>query len=227
MHDYSATVDKVRERIALIYVMEKDVIKSKGSGFVYWQDGTLVTCYHVVNVNYDRILIQFSNTPEGKFLDATLNITDLKHDLAILDFTDTNNKREPLETYYGEVKEGMPVFFAGYPLATFSLTSHQGILASITKDATGLATYLIDGTVNSGNSGCPLMSKDGEVIGVVNATSRSSRQDAELLKTVSEMPSGAITLHGEDLVTIHKALIKNLQLGIGHAVPCTYIPKPT
>ena len=38
------------------------------------------------------------------------------------------------------------------------------------------------------------------------------------------MAAGALSLHGIDLVEIHQALIKNLQLGIGYAVPCSFIP---
>ncbi len=63
----------------------------------------------------------------------------------------------------------MPIVFSGYPLNTKFLTTHVGILSSIAKDSAGITTYLIDGTVNSGNSGCPLMDIRGRVVGVVNA----------------------------------------------------------
>ena len=35
---------------------------------------------------------------------------------------------------------------------------------------------------------------------------------------------GAVSLHGIDLVEIYHALISNVQLGIGYAVPASYIP---
>jgi S1-C subfamily serine protease len=111
---------------------------------------------------------------------------------------------------------------SGFPLGISSLTTHQGILSAITKDATGITTYLIDGTVNPGNSGCPLMNKEGHVIGVVNAT---RREEAPLLAEVGKMPLGALSLHGIDLVKIYQALSRNLQLGMGYAVPCGYIPQ--
>lgn len=84
-----------------------------------------------------------------------------------------------------------------------------------------MKTYLIDGTVNSGNSGCPLMNKDGEVIGIVNA---KRRERNDLLDKVENMMIGAVSLHGVDLVEIYQAVIKNVQLGIGYAIPCSYIP---
>ena len=36
---------------------------------------------------------------------------------------------------------------------------------------------------------------------------------------------GAISLHGIDLVEIYHASISNVQLGIGYAVPTSYIPE--
>lgn len=222
--DYSGVISKIKDKIALVLVISNNEITSKGSGFIFWRKGLLVTCNHVVKGDHDRIMLQFSDTPSGQFIDAKLILQDPKHDLAILEFEDPN--REPLEMHSseGSILEGMPVLFAGYPLTITSLTSHQGILSSISLDATGLTTYLIDGTVNPGNSGCPLMCKDGTVIGVVNAT---RRENFDLLQGVNEMPIGAVALHGVDLIKIYQALISNLQLGVGYAVPCGYIPKPT
>ena len=116
----------------------------------------------------------------------------------------------------------MPVLFSGYPLNLEALTTHQGMLSAITVDALGVTTYLIDGTVNAGNSGCPLMNVKGEILGVVNA---KRRERSDLLTKVEAMSLGAISLHGIDLVEIYQALISNVQLGIGYAVPASYIPE--
>ncbi len=216
--DYSDTVKKVKSSIALVLIFKDNVIISQGSGFVFWKRGILVTCNHVVEDIHDKILIIF---PDSKFIDAKIAIQDKEYDLALLKFDD--GSREPLaKGDEKNVKEGIHVLISGYPLGISSLTTHQGILSAITKDATGVITYLIDGTVNVGNSGCPLMNKDGEVIGVVNAT---RREEATLLSDVQKMEAGAIAIHGVDLVKIYKALISNLQLGMGYAIPCTYIPR--
>ena len=66
------------------------------------------------------------------------------------------------------------------------------------------------------------MTIDGKVIGVVNA---KRRERSDLLYKVEEMKTGAVALHGIDLVEVYQALISNLQLGIGFAVPCSYIPR--
>ena len=120
-----------------------------------------------------------------------------------------------------DVKEGTEILLAGYPLSLQELTSHQGIVSAITKDLSGITTYLIDGTVNSGNSGCPLLDYNGKVLGVVNA---KRREQSNLLSMVESMKTGAVSLHGVDLIDIYRAIINNLQLGIGYAVPAKYLP---
>ena len=168
-----------------------------------------------------KILIFFPDMAMGDFIEAKVVSRNIKHDIAILEFADMNN-RTPLELFKGKAREGMNVIFTGYPLGLRNLITHLGILSSITKDATGIETYLIDGTVNQGSSGCPLLSAEGEVLGVVTST---RREEKDLLDGVTEMKTGVISLHGVDLIEIYQALIKNLQLGIGYAVPCAYIPK--
>ena len=216
--DCAILVERIRRSVALVLTLnEMGKVSGKGSGFIFWKRGILVTCNHVVEAT-PVIKIKFPD--QDAFSDAKLLITDKEHDLALLKFDD--NTREHLKAAdIKTVKEGLQVVFAGYPLTLFDLTTHQGTLSAITKDPTGIITYLIDGTVNGGNSGCPLMNSSGEVIGVVNA---KRRERSDILTQVEEMGTGAISLYGVDLVKIYQALIENVQLGIGYAVPCSYIP---
>jgi len=218
---YSQVVDKIRRSIGLVFTVEGQKITGKGSGFVFFKKGVLVTCNHVIKDRDANVLIQFPDKEE--FIQAKVMIRDEEHDLALLKFND--DSREPLEVVSSEmIKEGMNVIFSGYPLGLTSLTTHQGILSAILTDATGITTYLIDGTVNSGNSGCPLMSEEGNVIGVVNA--KRMEQSNLLNKMVEQKKRGAISLHGIDLVQLVQGIINNVQLGIGYAIPCNYIPQP-
>ncbi len=43
---------------------------------------------------------------------------------------------------------------------------------------------------------------------------------------MGEQKIGAISLYGIDLIELFQAIINNVQLGIGYAIPCNYIPKP-
>jgi S1-C subfamily serine protease len=218
--DFSDIVAKISPSIAKLYSVRGNVL-STGSSFVYGKADILVTCDHVV-AESNSVLCRFPDDAEGKFHNAKLVIRDTEHDLALLKIDVQRSPLSPANSSEKSIRVGMPVFFSGYPLNLDALTTHQGILSTITKDAVGATTYLIDGTVNAGNSGCPLMNEEGEILGVVNA---KRRERSELLNKVEAMQMGAISLHGIDLVEIYHALISNVQLGIGYAVPASYIPE--
>jgi len=217
--DYSSLILKIKPRVGRVScIIDIDQKKySIGSGFVYGEKGILVTCNHVVK-NGSSIVIRFPGVKSP--VTAKIVLSDEEHDLALLKFDD--NLLEPITLIDKEqISEGMEVVFIGYPFGFGDAITHQGILAAITKDAAGMTTYVIDGSVNSGNSGGPLLNNRGEVMGVINA---GRRESTKLLEKVEDMETGAISLHGVDLVAIHHALIENLQLGIGYAVPASYIP---
>lgn len=221
--DYSSIVEKISPSIAKLYCLNSaGKVFSTGSAFLYSKKGILVTCDHVIEGG-QTVLCRFPDDGPEVFHQAKVALRDTEHDLALLKI---DSERAPLPSLktssLANVRPGMPVLFSGYPLNLNALTTHQGILSAIATDAVGATTYLIDGTVNSGNSGCPLMNADGEVLGVVNA---KRRERSELLDKVEAMTLGAISLHGIDLVEIYQALISNVQLGIGYAVPASYIPQ--
>jgi S1-C subfamily serine protease len=220
--DFSDIVNKISPSIAKVYCFSGDRIIGTGSSFIYWKKGLLVTCNHLVEKS-DSVICRFSDDKSGDFHPVKIALRDPEHDLALLKI---ESEREPLAELSSESQEnirpGMPVLFSGYPLSLETLTTHQGILSAITVDAVGVSTYLIDGTVNAGNSGCPLMNSNGEILGVVNA---KRRERSDLLTKVEAMTLGAVSLHGIDLVEIYQALISNVQLGIGYAVPASYIPE--
>lgn len=219
MKDYSQIISIIKPSVGLVITFsDKGVLSGTGSGFIFWKKDILVTCNHVVK-GANAIFLKFSGVETP--IPAKILLTDEEHDLALLKFDDET--RAPLEIAdQVNVKEGMPVIFAGYPINLQDLTTHQGIVSSIIKDPTGKTVYLIDGTVNSGNSGCPLMDENGKVIGVVNA---KGAVRADIMEKVQNMVTGALSLHGLDLVDIYKVLINNVQLGIGYAVPANYIPE--
>lgn len=225
MSGYIEIIEKIKPSIAFVSVLKGGNFVGQGSGFVFAKN-SLVTCNHVVadiaKGKADKIFISFADSPpELPPLIATPYTYHEPNDIAILKFNDET--RNPIESFDGEVKEGMNVIFSGFPLGLKTLTTHQGIISSITTDSTGVNRYLIDGTVNTGNSGCPLMTIDGKLVGVINATQRENR---ELLDKVANLDEEEeyLVMHGIDLIKVYQAIIRNLQLGIGYAVPCKYIP---
>lgn len=220
--DYSATVRKIGPGILKVFRLDgQGGVTGLGTGFLYGKRGILVTCHHVID-GAQSIKVKFSDDDEKIFHDAKLVLADPEHDLALLK---VETDRAPLvqlsrRTIDG-VQPGTQVLYAGYPFNLLTLAAHRGIISAKTTDAVGVTTFLIDGTVNAGNSGCPLMTIKGEVIGVINA---KRREQSELLSQVESLAAGVISLHGVDLVKIFQALISNTQLGLGYAVPASYIP---
>ncbi|MCL4200574.1 trypsin-like peptidase domain-containing protein [Patescibacteria group bacterium] len=212
------TIQKIKSSIAFIATFGVDgAYSGSGSGFIYGKEDIVVTCNHVVK-GCNNVMLKFPDSEE--YFPAKIVLQDEEHDLALLKFE--SKKRSALSKgKLDNIQEGMEVIFAGYPLGWKDLTTHTGIISAIIKDATGITSYLIDGTVNSGNSGCPLMTIDGEVIGVVNAKKIAS---GGTLNKIDGMQTGALSLHGVDLVEIYKALTNNVQLGVGVAIPASYIP---
>jgi len=217
--DIQDIILKIKPSIALIATFNpKKQLLGTGTGFIFWEKNILVTCNHVIK-DASSTLLKFSGAEN--LMDSKVVLRDDEHDLALLKFNDSS--REPIPIGDSEkVVEGVSIIFSGYPFGSADLTTHQGIISAITKDVTDITSYLIDGTVNSGNSGCPLLDMDGKVIGVVNAKRRNQN---DFLEQVEDMPCGALSLHGIDIVKIYQALTNNIQLGVGYAVPAKYIPE--
>ena len=221
--DYSKQIEKIKQSVALVlkFTGEKDAsgqeIYYSASGFVFKEKGTLITCNHAV-IGSTRMQIKFPDSPNP--IDAVILKQDASHDFAILKFSD--DSRIPLNMAdVSKVKEGVPVFFCGYPINLNIFTSHQGIISAIAPDPLGNRWYLVDGPSNHGNSGGPLFDKKGDVVGIMQA--KHFNDNDSFLKSISNLQEGALSLYGNDLVKIYKRLITNIQLGIGQAVPIEYI----
>ena len=220
--DYSNQIKKVKPSVALVlkFTGEKNTLGQEvfypASGFVYKNKGYLVTCNHVV-VGATKMQIKFPDNPLA--IEATIESQDVIHDIEVLKFND--DTKQPLLPSSSGVDEGMPVFFCGYPISLNVFTTHQGIVSGIVTDPLGNKLYLVDGSNNAGNSGGPIFDKNGKVVGIMKA---KYRDDNDLvLNSVSQLPTGTLSLHGKDLVTIYQRLINNIQLGMGLATPIQYV----
>jgi S1-C subfamily serine protease len=218
--DYSGVISSVKGSIAAVIDFdENQQITGHGTGFLYQRSDILVTCNHVVDG--DKPFVWFREMEE-KPVPAEVVLRNIEHDIAILKIGSSD--RVPIKSFAGEVQVGMPVIFPGYPFEWTSLTAHQGIISGISIDDGGTKNYSIDGSVNGGNSGGPLLSKDGELIGIVNA---SRRVNMDVIEQVRGMAENHLAVGGLDITKILQMLTRNLQLGIGYAVPHEYVPKYT
>ena len=140
-----------------------------GSGFVYSEDGYIITNYHVIE-DSDSISVSFY---DGTSLEAKLVGYDESNDVAVLK-VEAKNLKPVILGNSDNLNVGDTVLAIGNPLGelTFSLTA--GAVSALDREVTfsgGITMNLIqtDCAINSGNSGGPLFNLYGEVIGITNA----------------------------------------------------------
>jgi S1-C subfamily serine protease len=152
-----------------------------GSGFVYDNDGHIVTAYHVVN-GLTPIYIMMD---DGSVSRATLAGYSEFSDVAVLSLEDNPNATPVAIGDSGLIRVGEPVIAIGSPGDTenplgLKNTLTAGVLSKVNLfesygDEQGQNEYAVanllqfDAAVNFGNSGGPLANSRGEVIGLVTA----------------------------------------------------------
>lgn len=159
--------------------------QGQGTGFIYDNDGHIVTNNHVVE-NATEIVVYFSN---GMWAEAELVAADPQADLAVIKVTPPDGVAwQPLTLAPEDsVRVGYYVVAVGNPFG-LSETMTTGIVSALGRsfqigDATTGANYSLpdviqtDAAINPGNSGGPLLNLAGEVVGVnfaINSTSGSN-----------------------------------------------------
>lgn len=140
-----------------------------GTGFIIDAKGYLVTNLHVVENNkhiaYKHIAVQ---NEKGEFT-AKVIYTDKAKDIAILKIDDEDFKpyaSVPYSISKNSAKLAEPIFTLGYPKN--DIVYGQGYLSSMTGFNGDTLSCQIEIAANPGNSGSPIMNKNGEVIGILN-----------------------------------------------------------
>ncbi|MCH7621748.1 MAG: trypsin-like peptidase domain-containing protein [Chloroflexi bacterium] len=144
--------------------------RSGGSGFVWDDQGHIVTNHHVVD-GADRLTVIFSDGTERQ---AEVLGTDPDSDLAVLKLLDRDGLTMPPAPLgdSGAVKPGQLAVAIGSPFGQeFTITS--GIVSAVGRTIrSGNSQFSIpeviqtDAPINPGNSGGPLLDRNGHVIGV-------------------------------------------------------------
>ena len=139
-----------------------------GSGFVIDKAGHIVTNYHVVE-GADKVTVSFSNRDTVK---AEVVGTDPSTDLAVLRVATASSALTPLPLGNSDlVRVGDPVVAIGNPFG-LDRTVTSGIVSALQRLITAPNRFTIDhviqtdAPINHGNSGGPLLSSRGQVIGV-------------------------------------------------------------
>jgi putative serine protease PepD len=144
--------------------------QAQGSGFVYDDEGHVITNQHVV-AGAETVSVRLWN---GKTYDATVVGSDPSTDIAVLDVDAPASVLEPLRLGDSDsVEVGEGVVAIGSPFG-LEQTVTTGIVSALHRQITSPNNFAIDdaiqtdAAINHGNSGGPLLDLDGDVIGVTS-----------------------------------------------------------
>ena len=142
-----------------------------GTGWLY-DESHLVTNQHVVDGASD-VYVRF---PEGGWTSASVVASDVYSDLAVLSVEETPESATPLTLLSEDPAVGTEVIAIGNPFQRTGSVS-AGIVSGTDRTLRLPNNFSIpdaiqtDAAVNPGNSGGPLVTLDGDVVGVINAGS--------------------------------------------------------
>jgi len=174
--DVSDLISKALPGVVSINVV-LDSGQAAGTGFIITSDGQIATNAHVV-ADANSIEVVFS---DGSSAPAKVLGVDRTDDLAVIKVDKTGLTALPLGKS-SDLKIGEPVVAIGNALAlTGGPTATEGIVSALdrtidTNDGEHL-THLLqtDAAINPGNSGGPLLTLDGEVVGINSAGSQDAQ----------------------------------------------------
>jgi S1-C subfamily serine protease len=150
-----------------------------GSGVVIIDNGTILTNLHVV-WQADRIVVEFADGMESP---ATVIAIRPEHDLAVLKAEKIPDDL-PAATLRptADLKPGDEVVAVGFPFGIGPSVS-AGVVSGMRREHRSpegkrILTNLIqfDAAANPGNSGGPLVTRDGEVVGIVTGILNPTEQ---------------------------------------------------
>jgi S1-C subfamily serine protease len=153
---------------------------SLGAGVVIQDTGIILTCLHVVQ-DAPTVKVIFADGTES---DAQVMVRQPEKDLAVLAAATPPDELKPATLVpSSSLRVGDEVIAIGNPFGIIGSVS-DGIVSGLGREYTARQTgatlkglIQFDAAVNPGNSGGPLVNRDGEVVGIVTSLLNPTNQD--------------------------------------------------
>ncbi len=145
-----------------------EVPQGAGSGFVWNQEGYIVTNFHVV-YNADSLTVVLADQTEHE---ARVVGVDPDHDVAVVQVQVAKEKLSPIMVGSShDLKVGQKVLAIGNPFG-LDHTLTTGVVSALHRSIESMTkrtienVIQIDAAINPGNSGGPLLDSGGRLIGI-------------------------------------------------------------
>ena len=158
----------VSSRFALILALSVHIsatAQASGSGFFITSTGIAVTNFHVVE---NASAVQLIDAA-GVRSDATILRVDRANDLALLQVNNPGTSFLQVASS-SSIRRGQKVYALGFPRTSIQGIEPKltdGIISSLSGMRDEPRTFQITNPIQPGNSGGPLLTDDGRVVGVV------------------------------------------------------------
>lgn len=205
--DYSALrrdVNNVKRNVNAHNAAIRNINSTQGStetmhygatSFMITKNGYVVTNYHVIQ-GADSVHLQNN---KGETFSAKIVFTNPDKDLAILHINDSTFKSLKQVPYTFKKRDsdlGEDIYTIGFPRD--EAVYGQGYLSSSTGYAGDTLAYQISIPVNPGNSGGPVLDKEGNVIGIISGKQKGidgaafAIKTKALMETLSSIPDDSL-----------------------------------
>ena len=179
----SVAADVIRPSVVTVEAVGAQDGKSHaslGTGVVIVDTGIILTCLHVVQDSTAVHVVFFDGTES----DASVLMRQPENDLAVLSASTLPDDLKPATlASAATLRPGDEVIAVGNPFGIIGSVS-DGVVSGLGREYTSRQTGVtlrnliqFDAAVNPGNSGGPLVNRDGEVVGIVASLLNPTSQD--------------------------------------------------
>lgn len=170
----SSGIENIYDAVVVVENYKSGKLVGIGSGFIYSDEGYVMTNHHVIESSDEIKIILTSN----ETISATVKGSDELADIAVLKIDKKYATKVAKIGNSNETKVGDTVFTIGSPMSSeFSGTVTRGILSGknrmveVQTSSSSSNDWIMnvmqtDAAINPGNSGGPLCNVSGEVIGI-------------------------------------------------------------